>query len=76
MTRCDCLSHNGFLTAKGLEETEQRRGDTFEFDGVDRRQLSLYLDRPGSVSGSPPPDLHWPDDVCLNEQARRSSHGS
>ncbi len=46
---CGCWSHSGFLTAKGLEETEQR--------GVDRAyELALvgrdgHLDKVVSVSG-------------------------
>ena len=74
--KCECNAHGGFLTAKGLEEAEQRRGDTFEFDGVDKRQLPLYLDKVGSVSGSPSPEVHWPDDSCLEEQHRRFHNGS
>ncbi len=73
--RCSCHSHGSFLTAKGLKEAEQRRGDTFEFDGVDKRQLSLYLDKVVSMSGSGVPDSHW-DDALLEEQHRRFLNGS
>ena len=46
---CGCNSHNGFLTAKGLEETAQRKDSLCE---VDDREMSLYLDKVGSVSGT------------------------
>jgi len=74
---CNCLSHNGFLTAKGLEEAEQRVVDGAEFLGVDERQLSLYLDRVGSVSAlvEVEEDHVW-DDRLLDEQDRRFHNGS
>ena len=74
MSDCSCRSHGSFLTAKGLEEAEQRRGDTFEFDGVDKRQLSLYLDSTVSVRG-----LRRDEALCdyqLDEQYRRFLNGS
>ena len=46
---CGCSSHNGFLTAKGLEEAEQRRAASSETLEVAGRQLTLYLDKVGSV---------------------------
>ena len=72
---CQCSSHNGFLIAKGLKEAEQRGGSAFEFDGVDKRQMSLYLDKVCSVSGSSLPLLHW-DEAVLEEQYRRFHNGS
>ena len=76
MRDCSCSAHGTFLTAKGLEEAEQRRAAAFEFDGVDKRQLSLYLDKVGSVSGMPLEELHWPPDAFLEEQHRRFHNGS
>ena len=46
---CGCHSHNGLLLAKGLAETVRRSDYVPE---VDDRQLSLYLDSRGSVSGA------------------------
>ncbi len=45
--KCDCSSHNGFLTAKGLEETAQRRDD---LPGIDAMDESCYIDTMVSVS--------------------------
>jgi len=42
---------------------------------VDGAGRFLYLDKVGSVSGSPPPELHW-DDALIEEQDRRFHHGS
>ncbi len=50
MHNCHCRAHNGFLTAKGLEEAEQRRANPTELLEVDVGQLDLYLDKVGSVS--------------------------
>ncbi len=50
MGNCDCRSHNGFMTAKGLEEAAQRQM-------LSRSELLAvgltprYVDIPGSVSG-------------------------
>ncbi len=76
MADCSCSAHGSFLTAKGLEEAEQRRGEPFLFDGVDKRQLSLYLDRVASVSALPGPEVHWPCAHLLEEQYRRFHNGS
>ena len=67
---CDCRSHNGFLTAKGLKETEQRRGDTADFRAVDGSQSSLYIDTRVSVSGLRRDETHWDYDL-LDQQYRR-----
>jgi len=73
---CDCSSHNGFLTAKGLEEAEQRRLELPEFQGVDERQLSLYLDSRISVSGARRDEtLCIFDDEVIDEQYRRFLDG-
>ena len=74
MTDCSCNSHGGFLTAKGLKEAEQRRGDSFVIDGVDKRQLSLYLDKVGSVSGLRRDEIIF-DDALLEQQHRRFLSG-
>ena len=67
-------ARNGFLTAKGLEEADQRR---LEFrEGLAGSESSLYLDKVGSVSASMGPLVHWPDDLTLDEQHRRFLHGS
>ena len=52
MTSCDCWSHDGFLTAKGLAETAQRRSLVRR---AARESLAgctahMYLDKVGSVS--------------------------
>ncbi len=44
---CECSSHGGFLTAKGLREAAQRER---ELDGVDAMAPSRYLDRSVSLS--------------------------
>jgi len=74
MAECGCNAHGSFLTAKGLEEAEQRRDAPEETPGVDKRQLSLYLDSTASVSG-----LRRDEDLCdyqLDEQHRRFHNGS
>ena len=74
MSDCSCRSHGSFLTAKGLEEAEQRRFAPEDIPGVDKRQLSLYLDKVGSVSG-----LRRDEALCdyqLDEQYRRFLNGS
>jgi len=45
--KCNCLSHNGFLTSAGYAEVAQRER---ERHGVDNMDASRYLDIPGSVS--------------------------
>ena len=67
---CDCRSHNGFLTAKGLEEAAQRSSEGLEALSVDTRQL--YLDIPGSVSGLRRDEtvMIWNEEI-LDEQYSR-----
>ena len=72
---CDCRSHNGFMTAKGLEEAAQR-----SFAGFDSREVGLTgesdpvrLDRSGSVSGLRRDEtpMIWNEEI-LDEQFRRN----
>ena len=71
---CDCRSHNGFLTAKGLEETAQRSLEGLE---VDNMHLERYLDKVGSVSGlGLDGTFHVFDDRLIDEQCLRSADGS
>ena len=69
---CSCRSHNGLLTAKGLEETAQRSLEGLE---VADRDSSRYVDRVGSVSGLRRDEIHWDDDV-IDQQHRRFLDGS
>ena len=70
---CGCRNHNGFLTAKGLEEAAQRTS----LEGLAPRGDSEYVDRVGSVSGLElERDLHVFDDSLLDSQYRRFLHGS
>ena len=68
---CDCRSHNGFLTAKGLEETDQRRL-SLSADLAGGESL-FYLDKVGSVSALVDGRRRhiWPLDKYLDEQYRR-----
>jgi len=69
---CSCSSHGSFLTAKGIEDAEQRRAGPVIFPGVDMHQLSLYLDKVGSVSGLRRDETdHVFDDAIVDEQYRR-----
>ena len=63
-------SRNGFLTAKGLAEADQRE---HSFDlGVDRADLSEYLDSRVSVSGLRRDEIQLDiEDAILDEQYRR-----
>jgi len=70
---CECLSHNGFLTAKGLREAAQRE---VVLDGVAGMDMFGYLDRVGSVSALVEVEgAHW-DDELLEEQHRRFLNAS
>ncbi len=66
---CGCRSHNGFLTAKGLKEAAQREDVR---PGVDDVQMSMYLDRVGSVSAFEPEaeGCVW-DEQLIDSQYRR-----
>jgi len=67
---CDCRSHNGFLTAKGLIEAAERRAIFRE--GVDMDTGQLYLDLPVSVSGVRRDEtLMIFDEGVIDEQHRR-----
>ena len=70
MTRCSCSAHGSFLTAKGLEEAEQREVDLGTGRGIDVRWLSSYLDKVGSVSGVRRDETIFVDAV-VEEQALR-----
>jgi len=70
--KCNCNSHGTFLTAKGLREAAQRELSLASIDAMDTR---LYLDKVGSVSGSPQSSLPW-DDALIEEQYRRFHNGS
>ena len=65
---CTCVSHNGFLTAKGLVEAAQR--DVI-IDGVAGMDMFSYLDSRVSVSAPTGVQLHWPDDHKIDQQYRR-----
>ena len=72
---CTCSAHNGFLTAKGLQEAAQRRVDAA---GLDAMGLPRYLDKVGSVSALAEADgqiTFW-DDQLIEEQHRRFLNGS
>ena len=70
-------ARNGFLTAKGLEEAEQRSLEGLDVLEVDRRHFRHYLDKVGSVSGLElERDLFVHDDAYLDEQYRRFHNGS
>jgi len=76
MTECRCLTHNGFLTARGYRAVAQQ--DSLEGlspRGVDEKDYQLYLDKVGSVSALTGPSLHW-DDALLEEQHQRFLNGS
>ena len=74
MTKCDCFSHDGFLTAKGLEEAAQRIACLDEGLAV---ELPLqYLDKVGSVSAMVEvEEFHVFDDQLLDQQYRRFLSG-
>jgi len=76
VSRCSCRSHGGFLTAKGLGEAEQRRLGSAFACAVDAGQLSLYLDKVGSVSALiEPAEPIWVDGL-LDQQYQRFRNGS
>ncbi len=66
--RCDCHSHNGFLTEKGYAFLAQRE---LELGEVDFMPHSGYLDKSGSVSAlvEVEDDFEYdPDHVELNRR--------
>ena len=73
--KCECLSHNGFLTERGYAEVEQRSLEGLESRGVDTGPELQYLDKVGSVSGSPLTETHW-SDALIEDQYRRFHNGS
>ena len=75
MKSCSCRSHNGFLTAKGLEEAAQRSLEGLEVLAVETP--GLYFDRVGSVSAlAEAEDLYaFVPEALLNEQYRRFHNG-
>ena len=66
---CGCNSHNGFLTAKGLEKAAQR---DVCIDGVDGMDMFGYLDSRVSVSavGRDETMLIFDDEVIENQYRR------
>jgi len=76
VSRCSCRSHGSFLTAKGLEEAEQRRAGPSGDREVDMGQTSFYLDKVGSVSALIEPSEPIFVDAILDEQHRRFLNGS
>ncbi len=75
MRKCECLSHNGFLTDRGYAEVAQRE---LGLQGVDGTGASLYLDKSGSVSAlAEAEDLYaHVSDQMLLEQGERFHNGS
>ena len=75
MQRCECLSHNGFLTERGYAEFAQRGvapGDQLGL-GLTREVQCVRVDRSGSVSGLRRDEIVmiWPTDEVTDEQFRR-----
>ena len=70
---CGCVSHNGFLTAKGLKEAAQREVDSH---GLDAMWSIGYLDSRGSVSAveNENEPCVW-DDQVIDSQYRRFLSG-
>ncbi len=66
-------ARNGFLTAKGLEETAQR----FSLEGLASRDDHGYIDKVVSVSGlRRDEEFHVFDESLIEEQYRRFHSGS
>jgi len=75
--KCSCSAHNGFLTAKGLREAEQRSLEGLEIQGVDMWASKCYLDKVGSVSAlAEAEDFHVFDHELIDQQYRRFHNGS
>jgi len=73
--KCNCFSHNSFLTAKGLQEAAQRRADPLRVALAGRGR---YVDRVGSVSAVDRDrgQTLWPSDQLLLEQSERFLNGT
>ena len=72
---CGCTSHNGFLTAKGLKEAEQRSLEGLGIPGVDMWPDCQYLDKVGSVSGLRRDEMTMIfDEGVIDEQFQRNFH--
>ena len=72
---CSCLAHNGFLTAKGLEEAAQREYLLDETVAV--WPCSTYIDKVVSVSANGHGHgALWPSSKDLLEQSERFLNGS
>ncbi len=69
--RCQCLSHNGFLTERGYAELAQRERKRDSLDAMDTR---LYLDKVGSVSAMVEGEGQC--DRLIDEQYQRFLNGS
>ena len=63
---CRCSAHNGFLTAKGLEEAAQR-----SLEGLDAPEVFREVDTVGSVSALDEPSEPIFVDAILDRQYRR-----
>jgi len=75
LVRCGCQSHNGFLTAKGLEKAAQRELEIHELlkVGLTPGEESVRLDIPGSVSAMVEDEdafAHVTDGFILEQEAR------
>ena len=70
--KCECTSHNGFLTERGFAELAERTS----LEGLAPRGDNEYLDKVVSVSASTGPLLHWPPDAIIDQQYRRFHNGS
>ncbi len=71
--KCDCHSHNGFLTAKGLEETAQR--ELLSAEGLTRSGNCVMFDKVGSVSGLVEVEGHWDHELLENQYRRFLPNG-
>ena len=72
--KCTCHSHDGFLTERGYAELAQQRS----LEGLTPASDSVIVDMVGSVSGLELERDLYADvpDQLLDEQVRRSTHGS
>jgi len=73
--KCDCFSHNGFLTERGYAELAQRE---LELGEVDALPHSSYVDTVGSVSALElERDMYgFVSDAQIDQQYRRFLNGS